>query len=1248
MSPKPSPKNGPELEFIRPMSRQAYLTSKQLSRIVPTDEYTQMLGHIDRYARGSERGFSMLVSALRGMGKTTTVLHAINHHQREENTSFDKSRLIEVELDAPSIYYDFIQNLPDQNSVSQIIQREDLDTSHKLIFRDTFLKQIVTNLYRRVAREFSYCFEEKQREIANHSPHNNIRHKELLGKLNLALMQTANTSVYRKIWEQIGVLERGVLFNSDSKYTPPDSKSIQHETRKRDPEQENQGIKEVTSIAVLTNSFRKIAGNYGVSSSDKKEKENQTTVGITSNFSAADILALISLIIAGSIWLAEVKPQLGGVIAATLSAGFFGFSFVSNWKRTSLQKEEQQFDLDTKSETISRDLPYLLDNIKRCGLAPVFIVDEMDKLSPNELEHFLQMLSMVKHIVTEKSFFIYLCGLSITEKVYETDFDVGRYSSLFKSRFQLTYDTRATLKWMYDYLYGNTTDQPLPETPEQPKVLCWCLNIILRAQGNMLKINQHMWHLRDKYSQSSHSYNLQGEGTDEHTFWLHVAMLNAIDLVAEDPHNQTIIQQDVLAKVYLREALFYAVIVWEQLAHVNFKEQEKKTSIQEFILGKRERYADFKTYLFDRFDFDCSTRRDPNQRSWFRPEKLVWLAENVIKVFQLLSEMKPLFKQTYLIWLGKELKSNFINPEKENNFLCSRDKLGESGDLYLQYDRKGTLLHNLDTPLSEMDAYLSNLLLLLESLGESAVNQLYSMQMIPESCLPRPIYALHMQIQSKEAKTEDNALESQFLQVRINWERNRRNLQLCFDLALQLSWISYEKTSGKVIDHFMQCLQIIADFVTTRETNPINIENTLEKLLVRKLRNDALESIQVPDFTVSRNGSSEEVSRFLTTLQNKVNGEASQSLESIDFGKQDLLWLDRLIGKIVPLKREKMLRYKLPIEEIEFEELVFLIRATLTKSNIYTNPNFMQMRLGNWKTTLDHYAGFNTDSHNVGQDWILAFALFAAGFSGGTINNLSKFANINIAQGKQQVEIDERQLIAAVEFAKSKISKLNDQPDTGLTDDEVNKLTDTLQLLANAVDCKSLSHEQVAKMIEDADKYQDTLQSHNINITIKGIGDGENGAEEYIARMLSAMDEKNKSIPNYLLVTKDSRGSRVESEILTRWSHSVACGVLVLSRSELREALSSDNMYGELIKQSIDAVFAEYDPFLDEPEQFNIGVLAMDVASTFQKDYSPQNIASRYCGNNFAYLTFGNERNTDNYTAYLNIESLDQLHEKYA
>jgi hypothetical protein len=109
-----------------------------------------------------------------------------------------------------------------------------------------------------------------------------------------------------------------------------------------------------------------------------------------------------------------LEATVGGFVAA------MGSSLVFKWSvsrsRGRAVKREYRFLFDTSMATLDRVLPVLLERLLAAGLAPVFVVDELDKVD-HLSDRIFGMVRHLKKLVAESAFFCFLTDRSYFEEM---------------------------------------------------------------------------------------------------------------------------------------------------------------------------------------------------------------------------------------------------------------------------------------------------------------------------------------------------------------------------------------------------------------------------------------------------------------------------------------------------------------------------------------------------------------------------------------------------------------------------------------------------------------------------------------------------------------------------------------------------------------------------------------------------------------------------------------------------------------
>jgi len=131
---------------------------------------------------------------------------------------------------------------------------------------------------------------------------------------------------------------------------------------------------------------------------------------------------ILSLLTGGLVGTGAVALAGAGGIEATL-AGILGalgastvFKISGSRSRDRSVSRERTFLFDFTVATLDRALPILIERLQDAGLAPVFVVDELDKVE-HLSERILWMVHYLKKLVAERAFFCFLTDRSYYEEM---------------------------------------------------------------------------------------------------------------------------------------------------------------------------------------------------------------------------------------------------------------------------------------------------------------------------------------------------------------------------------------------------------------------------------------------------------------------------------------------------------------------------------------------------------------------------------------------------------------------------------------------------------------------------------------------------------------------------------------------------------------------------------------------------------------------------------------------------------------
>jgi hypothetical protein len=214
----------------------------------------------------------------------------------------------------------------------------------------------------------------------------------------------------RGFWQRLGVLRSGVLWDevSGSGGRPAD-----------------QGMRELVAIATAGQAFQVVSGAITYETVQKASAESESALRREVKVDIKDAMnALLGLIAGGLVGAAALFQQswgLGGAAAAGLGTALvmqWGLTLTSARTLRQTVNTEYRFLRDLRVETLDRDLPLVIERIRDAGLAPVFLVDELDKIDGLE-GSMAQLVQRMKNLVADYSFFCFLTDRDYFEYLFD-------------------------------------------------------------------------------------------------------------------------------------------------------------------------------------------------------------------------------------------------------------------------------------------------------------------------------------------------------------------------------------------------------------------------------------------------------------------------------------------------------------------------------------------------------------------------------------------------------------------------------------------------------------------------------------------------------------------------------------------------------------------------------------------------------------------------------------------------------------
>lgn len=386
--------------------------------IMARSQAADVLHHeLGRYCDGELRGRSFLVAGHRGTGKTTMVDGAIRDYQLQALKQAARFKPIPVYVQGPIILPTSKPSAPweankDDGEPKSLEQRLLIEVAQAL--HQAVTKEFVDRLhfhalleldaaervpasgtgFARLRPNYARARLDAARELA-----------ELAARFHIELNQAPTPLRLQTFWQEAGIAEHGILFNSGH-------------SRGR-----QQGLRELIALNGVTHVYERIAGE--VKSRTATENEEALANEVASTAGDAKFVELIkplSALTAGTVVggsSAFAGNTVWALVLGVLTA--IGANLLLKVTTTSTRNEKRKVDTtfipNLDSKTLHRVMPELFERLQAAGLAPVIIVDELDKVD-NLYDQIHPLLDSFKKLFAERAFTCLLVDRGFYEQLH--------------------------------------------------------------------------------------------------------------------------------------------------------------------------------------------------------------------------------------------------------------------------------------------------------------------------------------------------------------------------------------------------------------------------------------------------------------------------------------------------------------------------------------------------------------------------------------------------------------------------------------------------------------------------------------------------------------------------------------------------------------------------------------------------------------------------------------------------------------
>jgi hypothetical protein len=380
--------------------------------------------NIERYARGLISGCSLLVAGYRGCGKTTIVQEALQRVWKAAEDEFRsegrypapagplkapadgrqapyKARPLLVRIHGPDFLDDQLTERREETTVTpDMVERWTIDSA---------LRETTRSLRRAASEEFARCFAARRPDLC-----------EMAAQLKHELDSSPSLARLRQFWSKADRVQDGVLFSkAKPDETPADSP---------DPRSKTQGLKELLALWTIVDVERTVneserdSGAVGVPAPNGAGREKHDDISsfmqefrralrggdsilnVTIGLLCAAIVVGLVLSISHNPLMAILGASIAGIVTTLI------LSFVS-------AKEHSKSLMPAVSvNSFNQTLPVVVNRLYEAGLAPIFVVDELDKVECLE-EKLGKVLKQMMHFVAGKAFFVFIADREYLEEI---------------------------------------------------------------------------------------------------------------------------------------------------------------------------------------------------------------------------------------------------------------------------------------------------------------------------------------------------------------------------------------------------------------------------------------------------------------------------------------------------------------------------------------------------------------------------------------------------------------------------------------------------------------------------------------------------------------------------------------------------------------------------------------------------------------------------------------------------------------
>ena len=527
-----------------------------------------------RYCGREVNGRSFLVAGHRGAGKTTMVADAIDKVLRQSRLPTGSlMQPLPVFLHGPSLF-----EIDDASEFPALEETGSMADQARAA-----LTQIILGLHRAVVKEFARAYRARVVEAQGFKGRPALQRAafaELAAQFEVELVGDPTPARLREFWALAEALECGVLVDEG-----------RHGDR-LDP-----GSLELVALSGMCEAYQRISGEMSSQSKTLEALEQKIESSSGVSLKGAELVRPVVSVLAG-------VAVAGGTVGQTHSAGgallagivaALGSSLMFSRSSTQTSTESRQVDTtfipDLSLKTLDRILPTLLQRLRDAGLAPVLVIDELDKVERLS-ERLMAMIYFLKKLVAENVFTCFLTDRGYIEQLrLESRGAYSQSSSYFSHTLLVNFQPTDFDRYLDKLLRADTATSEGGDTDKLDlEVLKWVLRY--RSELHALSLTREISLLRGEAGVVAMA---PGVVRTQPSHLIAVTFQVAIELQLAQPNVTAWLRLHPERSQILIDALYFLSRSW---AYGN----------RDFVWD--ERPVDFVRYLVERMNLDRQSRAE--------------------------------------------------------------------------------------------------------------------------------------------------------------------------------------------------------------------------------------------------------------------------------------------------------------------------------------------------------------------------------------------------------------------------------------------------------------------------------------------------------------------------------------------------------------------------------------------------------------------------------------------------------------